>query len=662
MTPTLPHAAGGFSLRNVRTRPLLIGAFLLTCAIMVIVGGIGIWGMSQLADRTNQIANRSLPGVKALANTRGALFQAGLDFRQAVLDPNAATIQADIQRVVADEEQFKTAFASYQALTHSAGQQAFTTFQDAANTWLATLHTLETLGTQDTAASNLQVIHILRTQFAPQSDAMKADLNALIAQEQQQSDGVRADATATFTRLLWILGIILAVAIAGAVVLGYAIANQFAKPLTELSAIAQRVADGEQFTITETVARYGGQSEVGQLTLAFQQFLTNLGELVTSTNHLAEGELIPIDAIEARYAEDSRKGILAKALNRIIHRQMEYAEVAQRVGDGDLARIDHMLARYEGKPNAGIMVKAMNVMIENLRELVSHITEISAGVASTSSQIVEAADQSGHATEQVAQTIQQVASGALSQSAQLAQAATEIEQMTVQSKTLQAESLETMQAMEALKGSVSLTAERIRRLGQRSHEIGQIIQTIDEIARQTNLLALNAAIEAARAGEQGRGFAVVADEVRKLAERSADATREIEAIIHETQSETALAVEAMEHGVVQVEEGVARATRTEEQAQVMVRHSAGISHVISNVASVGEENGAAAEEVSAATEEMAAQVEETVASTQMLSSLANELRDAVSVFQLHCETEDSRAKPAHPAQPVDAQGEQKRAA
>ena len=126
---------------------------------------------------------------------------------------------------------------------------------------------------------------------------------------------------------------------------------------------------------------------------------------------------------------------------------------------------------------------------------------------------------------------------------------------------------ETIKGMQRIRATVQSTGKKIKGLGERSLEIGAIIEVINEIATQTNLLALNAAIEAARAGEQGRGFAVVADEVRKLAERAARATKDITGLIKGIQVETSEAVTVMEEGTREVEEG----TKLADQAGAALR-------------------------------------------------------------------------------------------
>jgi methyl-accepting chemotaxis protein len=242
---------------------------------------------------------------------------------------------------------------------------------------------------------------------------------------------------------------------------------------------------------------------------------------------------------------------------------------------------------------------------------------------------------------------------------------------------------DTVAGMDKVKKAMDQVSVRVTDLGERSGEIGKIVATIDDIAAQTNLLALNAAIEAARAGEQGRGFAVVADEVRKLAERSSLATKEIAGLVSGIQVGVREAVNAMQQGSKEVEVGYKLATdaggalddiltrsqsvgkeveqissaaqelqslssgmveaidqinRIVEQnaaaTEQMAKSSGAVSKSVEATASVAEENSAASEEVSASVEEMSAQVEETLAAAQSLSDMSEEMERAVSVFKV----------------------------
>ena len=327
-------------------------------------------------------------------------------------------------------------------------------------------------------------------------------------------------------------------------------------------------------------------------------------------------------------------------------------------------------------------------------------------LATSSHQLESAANQSALATQQIATIIQQVAQGAqqtanavqqtavaaedlnsaieqISQGAEeqdkavamateaVSQMTTEIGRVTSSADLLAAAAeqarsaagagglavVQTVDGLGSIRQQTNASAERVRRLGSYSAQIGQIVSTIDAIAEQTNLLALNAAIEAARAGEHGRGFAVVADEVRKLAERSSKATKEIAQLIGAVQTGTAEAVEAMEQSSKEVDEGVrmadeARRTMADASSGVVQaigavggiaeqnRRATGLMAKVTNamttsieqIAAVAEENSAGTEEASATTEEMAAHIEEMTAQVGQVADAVGRLDSLIAGF------------------------------
>ncbi|MBJ6751544.1 methyl-accepting chemotaxis protein [Geomonas anaerohicana] len=317
---------------------------------------------------------------------------------------------------------------------------------------------------------------------------------------------------------------------------------------------------------------------------------------------------------------------------------------AQQVSDGDLlVSIDNASGDEVGE-----LADAFKSMTENLRGILGRVAETSNQVASASSQLQATSEQIATGAEEVAAQAGTVAtageemsatSADIAQSCQMAAAGAKHASVTAENGAVVVE--RTVAVMNQIAEKVQASARTVESLGERSDQIGAIIGTIEDIADQTNLLALNAAIEAARAGEQGRGFAVVADEVRALAERTTRATREIGEMIKGIQSETKGAVSAMVEGVQQVETGTEEAAKSGAALQDILSQINEVRMQINQVATAAEEQTATTGEISSNIMQITAVVQQTARGAQecagaasMLSGNSVELQRLVHQFKL----------------------------
>lgn len=315
---------------------------------------------------------------------------------------------------------------------------------------------------------------------------------------------------------------------------------------------------------------------------------------------------------------------------------------------GALAEGDLTVKTTVTEEITGAIADSVNYAIDELRTLVTTINETSEQVSSSAQESQTTARHLADAAEQQAQQIN-TATGAINEiassldhvSKNSAESA-DVAERSVQIASRGAEVVrETISGMDSIRDQIQETSKRIKRLGESSQEIGSIVELINDIAEQTNILALNAAIQAASAGEAGRGFTVVADEVQRLAERSTSATKRIETLVQAIQSDTNEAVNSMEQTTAEVVAGARKAEDAGSALGDIERVSHDLSALIQNISSAARQQSVAATDISQsmnAIREITSQTSQgasrTADSIGTLAKLASDLRSSVAHFKL----------------------------
>lgn len=304
---------------------------------------------------------------------------------------------------------------------------------------------------------------------------------------------------------------------------------------------------------------------------------------------------------------------------------------ATGIASGDLT-VDEIPVK--SKDELGQLAGAFNTMLANLKDIAGMLQEKSRTLASSSGELSASAENVTAGASETAATISQVASTA----EQVTDSVRHIAGASAESAGYAEEGSRGIQRindqMEAIKKAAETSGEVIFGLNESAAKISQIVELITQIAEQTNLLALNAAIEAARAGEQGRGFAVVAEEVRKLAEQSAGAAKEIYVLIAAIQQESGKAVQSMKDGSDQVQGGTAVVMEVGGTLEKIITSVRGLAGDIQSVSAAAEQISMAVQNVAASTQQQTATMEEVASTTQSLAGLASEMQELAGRFKL----------------------------
>ncbi len=375
---------------------------------------------------------------------------------------------------------------------------------------------------------------------------------------------------------------------------------------------------------------------IGIVLLVGLYFGTKMAKPISQLATIAESVSMGDINCKIDITSNDEVGVLATSFRRLINYMQELSDVAEQVAANDLTK------SVEPKSDKDVLGNSFKTMITNLSSMVHQIKDNAIKLANAANEISSSSEQMSKGTRDQTDQVSEVSKAIDRMTAIVLESFENTGKATEASKSASETAStggqlvsDTVIGMQKISDVVSESAASISSLAKSADQIGEIIGVINDIADQTNLLALNAAIEAARAGEQGRGFAVVADEVRKLAERTGNATGEITNMIKGIQVETEKAVNSMESGIQEVDKGRDLADKAGNSLNEIVNMSQRVMEMIQEMAAASEEQSDAAEQISKNIEYISSITRQTATGAEQSSTAAEELtRQAVGMKEM----------------------------
>ncbi|MCE1251922.1 MAG: methyl-accepting chemotaxis protein [Anaerolineae bacterium] len=658
-------------MKRIKLKVKFITGFFGVAAIIAIVAGVGYINMQIIKEGSETIYIRSLPPIRQLGAVEAAVYKLRGDVIKAALIPALRdTVEADAQASIDTVDQN---IVNYRAVDISPlEKETLDKFDPLWKSYqLVIRNALDKIAANDIEGAT-EVLS--DPQAVTVRDEMDQILVNLIRLNQSNADDLNNRNRSVFENTTWVLILVTAFGVLMAISLGWFLAVTVINPLDKLTKASQQIARSDlealsvkfdalakgdltrSFYISTQPVAIEAQDEIGELASAFNEMI----------NHLREtGQSFGLMVVNLRNLITSLSDDAGR-LNAASQQLVESASQAEQTTN-QISNTMQQVALGIGQQS-----ESLNKTVASVEQMSRAINGVANGAEEQSQAVSRAAVITTRITSAIRQVSENARTGAngATQAAEIARAGAQ----TVE---------ETISGMQAIKEKVNISAQKVHEMGEHSNQIGAIVETIDDIASQTNLLALNAAIEAARAGEHGKGFAVVADEVRKLAERSSHATKEIEKLIQGIQTTVTESVTAMNEGAREVERGVEHAGQSDKalsnilkavemvnsqvdeiaaaageiekssgelvdamdsvsavveqntaSTEEMAAGSMEVSQSIESIAAVSEENSAAVEQISAGATEMSDQVKEVSAAALSMTQMAKSLQSLVSQFNV----------------------------
>ncbi len=619
--------------RNLQTRSKLILGFGVMCALVIGVAVVGHRALTTIrnlergeVDKADQMAAITLQMDSHQNYNRAAI----LEFTMAESKAEKAAIKSDVL-----ERSAKIDVGLHQVKTHLTGR-----------------HDLEGLARLAIMEKELNLYRVGRTEEFRLGDAGKtAEARAHGAGAQQEvfgrlhegfialGEGLKKDAEAavaaaerTSSEAIRVLLLVSLVSVLFALGMVWLMNRLIADPLQAVTGFAQRIAAGDLSMRAETENR---SDEIGALQQAMKGMIDAVSAMVADANLLSKAAVegrLATRADASRHQGDFRKIVqgVNDTLDAVIGPLTVAASIVDRIAKNDIPR--PITDSYNGDFNQ--LKINLNKMIESLRGLNAELQSGFGILASSSTEILATVSLVAAGAAETATAVSETSTTAeeVKQTAHLSNQKTKVVQETALKTATVSETgrkavTETLEAMTGIRGQMESIAESVVRLSEQGQTIGEIIATVNDLAEQSNLLAVNAAIEATRAGEYGKGFAVVAQEVRSLAEQSRQATTQVRTILMQVQKATSATVMATEQGTKAVAAGVKQATEAGDAIRTLTAAVGESAQAATQIAASSQQQLVGMDQIASAIANIRQATTENMAGSKQLEAAARGLQE-----------------------------------